>query len=172
MTTRTGNAVWEGTLRELEYSATFGQAVKGNPGLTSLYARSTLFDYSYRWFYGDGFGKDYQILNLEDDRDAEWQKSYLTACLLAFFQQQHLFRERESTFRPFDIERPLWIFVGGSVTATLATRDASDIVEILRFLAGYVTSRADSIERIRRVLHDGLITARGAEPVRRAVRPI
>ena len=40
-----------------EYSATFGQAVKGNQGLTDLYARSTLFDYSYRWFYGDGVGK-------------------------------------------------------------------------------------------------------------------
>jgi hypothetical protein len=29
----------------------------------------------------------------------------------------------------------LWIFVGGSVTATLAKQDASDIVEILKFLA-------------------------------------
>ncbi len=144
-----------------EYSATFGQAVKGSQGLTDLYARSTLFDYSYRWFYGDGFGKDYQILNLEDDSNAEWMASYLTACLLAFFQQQRLHREREAAFRPFNLERPLWIFVGGSVTATLATRDASDIVEILRFLGRYVANRADSIEHIRRVLHEGLVTATG-----------
>ena len=144
-----------------EYSATFGQAVKGSQELTDLYARSILFDYSYRWFYGDGFGKDYHILNLEDDSNAEWMKSYLTACLLAFFQQQQLYREHESTFRPFNLERPLWIFVGGSVTATLAKRDASDIVEILRFLSGYVANRGDSIERIRRVLHDGLVTAQG-----------
>lgn len=144
-----------------EYSATFGQAVKGSQALTDLYARSTLFDYSYRWFYGDGFGKDYQILNLEDDSNAEWMQSYLTACLLAFFQQQRLYREREAAFRPFNLERPLWIFVGGSVTATLAKQDASDIVEILRFLSGYVANRAGSIERIRRVLHDGLVTATG-----------
>jgi len=144
-----------------EYSATFGQAVKDSKALTDLYARSTLFDYSYRWFYGDGFGKDYQILNLEDDSNAEWMQSYLTACLLAFFQQQRLHRERETAFRPFNIERPLWIFVGGSVTATLASRDASDIVEILRFLARYVANRADSIEHIRRVLHEGLVTASG-----------
>ncbi len=144
-----------------EYSATFGQAVKGNRALTDLYARSTLFDYSYRWFYGDGFGKDYQILNLEDDSNVEWMKSYLTACLLAFFQQQRLYRERESTFRPFNLERPLWVFVGGSVTATLAARDASDIIEILRFLSGYVANRAESIEHIRRVLHDGLVTESG-----------
>src|SRR5690606_26402421 len=104
---------------------------------------------------------DYHILNLEDDSNAEWMKSYLTACLLAFFQQQRLYREHEAAFRPFNLERPLWIFVGGSVTATLAARDASDIVEILRFLSGYVANRADSIERIRRVLHEGLMTAQG-----------
>ncbi|MHB8765659.1 MAG: DEAD/DEAH box helicase family protein [Deferrisomatales bacterium] len=144
-----------------EYSATFGQAVKGNPGLTDLYARNTLFDYSYRWFYGDGFGKDYQILNLEDDSNAEWMATYLTACLLAFFQQQRLHREQGAGFRPFNLERPLWVFVGGSVTATLATRDASDIVEILRFLGGYVATRAQSIARIRQVLHEGLVTATG-----------
>ena len=142
-----------------EYSATFGQAVKGNPGLGDLYARGTLFDYSYRWFYGDGFGKDYRILNLEDDSSAEWMASYLTACLLAFFQQQRLYREHEAALRPFNLERPLWIFVGGRVTATLAKRDASDIVEILRFLAGYVSDRAGSVARIREILTRGLVSA-------------
>ena len=34
-----------------EYSATFGQAVKNNKSLTNLYARSILFDYSYKYFY-------------------------------------------------------------------------------------------------------------------------
>ena len=144
-----------------EYSATFGQAVKGSQPLTDLYARSTLFDYSYRWFYGDGFGKDYQILNLEDDSNAEWMARYLTACLLAFFQQQRLHREQGAAFRPFNLERPLWIFVGGSVTATLAKRDASDIVEILRFLAGYVANRRESIARIEHVLNGGLVTVTG-----------
>jgi len=144
-----------------EYSATFGQAVKGNRGLTAVYARSTLFDYSYRWFYGDGFGKDYQILNLEDDSNREWMESYVTACLLAFFQQQRLYREREPAFRPFNLERPLWVFVGGSVTATLATRDAADVVEILRFLGRFIANRNDSIGRIERVLHHGLLAATG-----------
>ncbi|GAB6062694.1 DEAD/DEAH box helicase family protein [Deferrisoma palaeochoriense] len=146
-----------------EYSATFGQAVKGNTALTDLYARSTLFDYSYRWFYGDGFGKDYQILNLEDDSNAEWMKTYLTACLLAFFQQQKLYRDQEGAFRPFNLERPLWIFVGGSVNAvrTEHREKVSDVVAILKFLAAYTAQRKDSIERIRRVLHEGLVTASG-----------
>src|SRR2546426_474955 len=144
-----------------EYSATFGQAVKGDKDLTDLYARSTLFDYSYRWFYGDGFGKDYQILNLETDGNAEWTAGYMTACLLAFYQQQRLHREQETSFRPFQLERPLCVFVGGSVTATLAAREAPDIVSILQFYNAYVTNREESVARIERVLHEGLITAQG-----------
>jgi hypothetical protein len=144
-----------------EYSATFGQAVKGKPKLTELYAKSTLFDYSYRYFYGDGFGKDYQILNLDESTQQNHLDLYLVACLLSFFQQQRLYRDQGAVFRPFNIEKPLWIFVGGSVTATLATRDASDIGEILQFLASYVEHRAASIQRIERVLNQGLITAMG-----------
>lgn len=144
-----------------EYSATFGQAVKGNAVLTDLYAKNTLFDYSYRYFYGDGFGKDYQILNLDEATQRDHQDLYLVACLLSFFQQQRLYRDKESAFKPFLIEKPLWIFVGGSVTATLAKQDASDIVEILKFLAGYVGNRTGSVQRIERVLNQGLVTATG-----------
>ena len=142
-----------------EYSATFGQAVKGNPKFTELYAKSTLCDYSYRYFYADGFGKDYQILNLDQGTQQNHMELYLVACLLSFFQQQRLYREQRGAFRPFNIENPLWIFVGGSVTAKLAKKDASDIVKILEFLARYVFDRADSIQRIDRILNQGLVTA-------------
>jgi len=144
-----------------EYSATFGQAVKGSRALTDTYAKSILFDYSYRYFYGDGFGKDYQILNLDEGTQANHLDAYLVACLLAFFQQQRLFKEQGFAFRPFNIDKPLWIFVGGSVTKTLASRDASDIIEILKFLSRYVSDRSASIERIERVLNQGLVTAGG-----------
>ena len=90
-----------------EYSATFGQAVKGSPKLTELYAKSTLCDYSYRYFYGDGFGKDYQILNLDEGTQQNHLELYLVACLLSFFQQQRLYREQSGTFRPFNLEIPL-----------------------------------------------------------------
>ena len=144
-----------------EYSATFGQAVKGNRALTDTYAKSILFDYSYRYFYGDGFGKDYHILNLDEGTQANHLDAYLVACLLAFFQQQRLFKEQGFAFRPFNIDKPLWIFVGGSVTKTLASRDASDIIDILKFLSRYVSNRSGSIERIERVLNQGLVTAGG-----------
>jgi hypothetical protein len=145
-----------------EYSATFAQAVKGNPELTSLYARSILFDYSYRYFYNDGFGKDYQILNLDNDTQQNHLELYLTACLLTFFQQQKLYKSNESSFRAFHIEKPLWIFVGSKVTATLAAKDASDIVEILLFLKRFVANgNNQSIQHIERVLTQGLVTADG-----------
>ena len=144
-----------------EYSATFGQAVKGNRTLTDLYAKSILFDYSYRYFYGDGFGKDYQILNLDEGTQATHLDTYLVACLLVFFQQQRLYQEQSSAFHAFNIDKPLWVFVGGSVTKTLASRDASDIIEILKFLARYVSDRAGSVQRIERVLSQGLVTAIG-----------
>ncbi len=144
-----------------EYSATFGQAVKGSPRLTDLYAKSTLCDYSYRYFYGDGFGKDYQILNLDQGTQQNHLELYLVACLLSFFQQQRLYREQGASFRRFNIEKPLWIFVGGRVVKGLATQDASDIVEILQFLARYVADRAESIQRIEQVLNQGLVAGTG-----------
>jgi hypothetical protein len=144
-----------------EYSATFQQAVSGKPKLTDLYARNILFNYSYRYFYGDGFGKDYQILNLDEKTQRDHQELYMVACLLTFFQQQRLFQEKESELRPFNIDKPLWIFVGGRVTASLATQDASDIVEILKFLGRYVADRSGSTQRIERVLNQGLETSTG-----------
>lgn len=145
-----------------EYSATFGQAVKGSSELSDLYAKSILFDYSYRFFYGDGFGKDYHILNLEEGVQDAHLDVYLVACLLTFYQQVRLYTDEPEAFRPFRLEKPLWVFVGGKVTATLAARDASDIIEILKFLARYLGDRGESIRQIQRVLDQGVVTAAGA----------
>lgn len=146
-----------------EYSATFGQAVRGDNKLIDQYAKNTLIDYSYKYFYGDGFGKDYQILNLEDDSNAGWMEKYLTACLLSFYQQLKLHREQETTLRPFNLEKPLWIFVGGSVNAvrTVNKRSVSDVVEILQFLQRFTSDRSKSSSVIETLLNQGLQTAQG-----------
>jgi hypothetical protein len=93
-----------------EYSATFGQAMKAssNKSLEQEYARCILVDYSYKYFYRDGYGKDYHILNLEDDTQEEVRQLYLTACLLAFYQQRRLYQDKQDEFRPYLLERPLW----------------------------------------------------------------
>ena len=173
--TSSGKAgVWMGYRNQLceggfsfEYSATFGQAIKGDHELTAEYARSTLVDYSYRWFHRDGFGKDYRIVNMNEDA-VEWRTRYLTAALLTFFQQQWIYGRHGSAFRPYNVEPPLWVFVGSKVTKSLSVQDASDVVEILRFLAGYLSERDASVERIDRILHDDKRVEGGRD--QRAVR--
>ena len=157
-----------------EYSATFGQAMKAssNKALEQEYARCILFDYSYKYFYHDGYGKDYRILNLEDDSDEAKRRRYLTACLLAFYQQLKLYIEQKAEFRPFLIEKPLWIFVGGSVNAvrTQHGRKVSDVVDILLFLADFVSRRAESVDYLDRFLQgrSGLLDAKGNDLFARA----
>lgn len=144
-----------------EYSATFKQAVKGNVPLSRRYARSIVFDYSYRYFYKDGYGKDYQILNLDKDTERAHRQQYLVACLLAAYQQRRLFDDRQAALQLFNIERPLWIFVGGSVTKGFNKGEASDVVEILKFLAAFTKDRAASQRAIHDTLSTGLVAADG-----------
>ena len=150
-----------------EYSATFGQAMKGRRTLEPIYAKNILFDYSYKYFYRDGFGKDYRILNLADDTDEERRRLYLTACLVAFYQQQKLYADNPDTFRPFLLEKPLWVFVGGSVNAvrTQNKRKVSDVVDILLTLAEFVKNKSESISLLERLLSGtpGLLDQRGNE---------
>ena len=157
-----------------EYSATFSQALKAanKPELTDEYAKCVLFDYSYKYFYRDGFGKDYRILNLADDHDADVRRLYLTACLLAFYQQLLLFEDDQPEFRPFLIERPLWVLVGSKVTAvrTEGRKDVSDVVDVLLFLAEFIQHGHDSVANIQRLLsgNTGLLNRNGNDIFSRA----
>ncbi|MBK7042719.1 MAG: hypothetical protein IPH50_02880 [Rhodanobacteraceae bacterium] len=77
--------------------------------LSRRYARSIVFDYSYRYFYGDGYGKDYQILNLDEATEQTRLDPYLTACLLAAWQQRRLYDKERPSWRR-SMHRPLPIF--------------------------------------------------------------
>jgi superfamily II DNA or RNA helicase len=167
-------AVWSSRRRKLaekgftfEYSATLGQAASGNASLTQEYAKSILFDYSYRYFYGDGFGKNYRILNLADDSDEAVRELYLTSCLLAFYQQKVLFKDPRSKVKQFNIENPLWIFVGGSVTKSTSAKDISDTIDILLFLARFTSSanKPAVLQRIEKAISGdtGLLSAKGQD---------
>ncbi|GLB59188.1 DEAD/DEAH box helicase family protein [Cytobacillus sp. NCCP-133] len=150
-----------------EYSATFGQAVSGNKKLMDEYSKCILFDYSYRYFYSDGYGKDYRILNLQDDEDEHIRHLYLTACLTAFYQQLKLYSENEVAYRPFMVAKPLWVFVGGSVNAlrTQNKRKVSDVTDILLFIARFVKDSKEGISMIERLLsgQPGLLDGKGSE---------
>lgn len=156
-----------------EYSATFEQAVQasGNADFVNSYAKTIVFDYSYRWFYEDGFGKDYQILNLPNSYQTT-RDNYLTACLLKFFQQQCIYEDRASALVPFNLEKPLWVFVGSTVASAKLTKDeqivATDVAQILEFFARFLSESDNSCRRIQEILESrgqdtGLLDKNGVD---------
>lgn len=155
-----------------EYSATFGQAIaaSSDKSLAERYGKCIIFDYSYKHFYGDGYGKDYNIINLPDDSDEIKRNTYLTACLMTYYQQKRLFLTQESEYAHFNVENPLFVFVGASVNAvrTENKRKVSDVVDILMFFRDFLTNAADSIAIIERVLsgNTGLLDSRNRDVFR------
>lgn len=150
-----------------EYSATFGQAInalarKQKEEFTQEYGTSILFDYSYKFFYGDGYGKDYRILNLKDDTSS-YQRLYLTANLLSFFQQLYIFNLNDKLAYDFNIHKPLWVFVGGTVTKSITKKDSTDILEIIHFISNFLKNGKQTRDDIQLILEDkaGLIDSNG-----------
>jgi hypothetical protein len=167
-----GGESWKGLRNRLcesgfsfEYSATFGQAVNALSGakqkdLLNEYGKATLFDYSYKYFHKDGYGKDFQILNLSEKWNKEQEDLYLVASILTFYEQLIGYKESQQDIAAFNIEKPLAIFVGSKVTAvrTEGSKSVSDVVRVLQFLEAFVREPEKSINYIDRLLgnKDGL----------------
>ncbi|MCL4458892.1 MAG: DEAD/DEAH box helicase family protein [Chloroflexi bacterium] len=142
-----------------EYSATFGQIVNGagrdkRPALLEEYSKAILFDYSYPHFYHDGYGKDYWITNLKDETDTfnDWM---LLGNLLSFYEQYLLYEEHRESFRPYNLEKPLWVFVGHTVTGGKSQEDKeslTDVEQIVAFFDGFLRHRSEWTRRIAKAL--------------------
>ena len=126
-----------------EYSATFGQVIPlsgRDLPLLNEYARSIIFDYSYRHFYIDGYGKDFAVFNIDgvDEYSDAQNRLLLTASLLGFYEQVILFDKFKDQLRPYNIEKPLWIFVGSKVigngSKTLTQADKQNISDVTRIV--------------------------------------
>ncbi len=148
----------------IEYSATFKEAIGNNEVMRNRYARCILFDYAYRSFYRDGYGKDFNILNLEDDTK---QKRYLTAALLLYYQQLRVWRDGGDAMKTFRVDKPLWVFVGHTVVGKLSNVDdkasVSDVVEVLLFVNGFLSNVQASIELIQSLLEEGFKNQNGCD---------
>lgn len=140
----------------IEYSATFKEAIGNDEPMRNRYARSILFDYAYRSFYRDGYGKDFTILNLEQD---DKQKRYLTAAMLLYYQQLRVWTDGGVAMKPFLIDKPLWVFVGHTVVGKVKNEDdkesVSDVVEVLRFLHGFLNDSNGTTDLIHSLLMEG-----------------
>lgn len=170
--------VWMGYRQKLteegfsfEYSATFGQAIsaksnaKDRKAMFDQYGKATLFDYSYRYFYADGYGKDYRIMNMNDWNDDDLLNMYLTAYLLCLYEQTKIYQSDMRIHNRFLVEKPLGIFVGSSVKAVSKENknQVSDVTQILLFLQDFIRNRTEFSGYIRRLLssEDGLKTKNG-----------
>jgi hypothetical protein len=140
-----------------EYSATFGQALTAarNDDLTTEYGKAIVFDYSYRYFHGDGYGKDFRILNLKEETTEEKTETLLLGNLLSFYEQQRVFEEQGDDLRPYNLEKPLWVFVGSSVNAvyTEDKEKRSDVLTVARFLHHLLENkRGWAVKAIKKLL--------------------
>ena len=148
-----------------EYSATFGQALKasGNQELTVEYGKAIIFDYSYRYFHGDGYGKDFYIINIKEDVADNKTEILLLSNLLSFYEQQKVFEEQAKALRPYNIEKPLWIFVGSTVKNH---QNRSDVLTVVQFLHHVLQNkRGWVVKTINKLIEGkaGLVTPYGQD---------
>ena len=138
----------------LEYSATFGQIIgPKTKDLLNEYGKAIVFDYSYRHFYGDGYGKDFSVFNVDlkkkEGYDAHELRLLLTGSLLGFYEQLVLFEEHAEALRPYNIEKPLWVFVGskviGSGKSALTASDKQNISDVTLVVEFFRNILADPI---------------------------
>jgi len=139
----------------IEYSATFNQIATG--ALLTHYSKCLLFDYAYRHFYDDGYGKDHNIANLPAGLQDQNNRTWLTGCLLTFYQQMKIFDKFGGKWPDYNIERPLWVMLGHTVVTKrgeLSASAKSDIVSIVEFLAWILGQRAAVEGEIQSILSD------------------
>jgi len=143
-----------------EYSATFGQILsESNKETLKEYAKSIVFDYSYKYFYLDGYGKDFSVLNVKQARISErdFQETMFIANLLSFYEQLLVYEDNKHLAREHNLEKPLWIFVGTTVTGKEEESDVIQIVEFIRRVmqdATWVRKKAKGILRGNTSLKD------------------
>jgi len=114
---------------EFEYSATFAQIADGDRGFFDDYARCTVFDYGYRRFHDDGFGKTPKSL-VSTQQHA--QPLVLVAGLVAFWRQCRFFAADAARAQRYRLAAPLAVFVGQSVTGK-----SQDVVQVIAFLSRF-----------------------------------
>lgn len=146
-----------------EYSATFAQSSSKHDNLRQTYTKAILFDYSYRHFHADGYGKQSQILNLHKNPNSEDETRYLVASLLSYYQQLRLFDDQKKTLTPFNIQCPLWVFVSSKVTASLSNGEASDTVKVLQFIDQVLDKSEQTIAAISFLLNKGMVSQGGTD---------
>jgi len=129
-----------------EYSATFGQVITGGTkkaeGADLLeYSKAIIFDYSYKYFHGDGYGKDFRLLNLKNFDESD-RTTIMLANAISFYEQLLVFNELGDKARKYNIEKPLWIFLGSRVQ-----EEKSDLLIVMKFFAELIENKNNWVDK-------------------------
>ncbi len=142
-----------------EYSATFGQAVmaggKADENLLKRYSRAILVDYSYWHFYEDGYGKEFNVLNVSDTLFSDQTRTMVMyANLLSFYQQWRIYQDHPEIAAEYNLQAPLWIYIGSKVIGkkTKSKEITSDVYRIIEFLHAITTDPDTAISCIAALL--------------------
>jgi len=135
-----------------EYSATFGQVIdEKNKELLDEYAKAIIFDYSYKYFYEDGYGKDFYVYNLrEDSFTKNYEELILTSNLLSFYEQSILYEKYKNELRRYLIEKPLWAFIGSKVSGAGVN---SDVFKVVLFLNKIIEDKEFLEKNINKIIN-------------------
>jgi len=163
-----------------EYSATFKQSLHANArssedkAALEEYGKAIIMDYSYKYFYNDGYGKDYRIFNLDCKYEDDDRNTYLIGCLLAFYQQAKFFEIHKYEIAHYNIAKPLLVFVGNKVTSATSKSELSDIQEIITFIDSFVRNKHQSAQILDDILHghSGIIDKFGEDIFIQGLRPL
>lgn len=128
-----------------EYSATFGEVANSDDILFDEYQKCIIFDYSYKYFYEDGYGKDYNILNLNNDN---YNDEYFVGSILSFYEQKKYFLNYKKEIREFNLQNPLMLFVGSRV----GTAENNDILDVIKFLSKFVVEKEEIKKHIENII--------------------
>lgn len=143
-----------------EYSATFDEAIGPSKNIELLeeYSKSIIMDYSYRYFYEDGFGKKFTVMNL---KEGKYKKRNLifTLNLLSYYQQLGFYNDNCEKIKPFNFEKPLWIFVGSSVISNKKNgrtdkQTLSDVQTVVRYINEFLQNKDEFINLIEKIIKD------------------
>jgi hypothetical protein len=141
-----------------EYSATFQQAFAGEDedqkARRDEYGAAIAFDYSYRWFLHDGFGKDFTVLNSRGN-DAEAGTWSLLAGLFVFTAQVHGFCAQKKALAEYHIAHPLALMVGSQVAGSTREDEEtkSDVLRTLQFFHRFLRNQDGwSVNRLNELL--------------------
>ncbi|MHB8739201.1 MAG: DEAD/DEAH box helicase family protein [Candidatus Dormibacteria bacterium] len=141
-----------------EYSATFGQLISGKTtgareDARSEYERAIGVEYSYRRFYLDGYGKDYRISNVASPSPSHFDEDMVALNMLIVACQLDAYANFERR-RVYGLERPLWVFVGHTVTGK--TKDdllsLTDVEQVALYIARFLDDREGAVRILQRVI--------------------